>query len=69
MCTYHYHHIATTKSFADITSCKALPLSVALKPGKQLPIASPNLSGIASCKSVPGMTNATMTFKYEIEAK
>ena len=49
-------------------SCKALPQSVALKPGEQLLISSPNLSGIAYRATAPGMTNATMTFKYEVEA-
>jgi len=48
-------------------SCKALPQSVALKPGEQLLISSPNLSGIAYRATAPGMTNATMTFKYEVE--
>jgi hypothetical protein len=49
-------------------SCKALPRSVALKPGEQLLISSPNLSGIAYRATAPGMTNATMTFKYGVEA-
>lgn len=49
-------------------SCKALPRSVALKPGEQLPISSPNLSGIAYRATASGMTNATMTFKYGVEA-
>jgi hypothetical protein len=48
-------------------SCKALPQSIALKPGEQLLISSPNLSGIAYRATGPGMTNATMTFKYGVE--
>ncbi|HET7146893.1 MAG TPA: hypothetical protein VFI73_00180 [Candidatus Nitrosopolaris sp.] len=49
-------------------SCKAPPHSVALKPGEQALISSPNLSGIAYRATSPGMTNATMTFKYGVEA-
>jgi hypothetical protein len=53
---------------AAAASCRALPQSVALKPGEQLLISSPNLSGIAYRATAPGMTNATMTFKYGVEA-
>jgi hypothetical protein len=35
-----------------------------LKPGGQSPILTPNLSGITYRATAPGMTNATMTFKY-----
>ena len=44
------------------TSCKAQ--QVTLKPGEQSPLLSPNLSGITYKATAPGMTNATMTFKY-----
>jgi hypothetical protein len=44
------------------TSCKTQ--QVTLKPGEQSPILSPNLSGITYRATAPGMTNATMTFKY-----
>lgn len=43
-------------------SCKAQ--QVTLKPGGQSHILSPNLSGIIYRATAPGMTNATMTFKY-----
>ena len=38
---------------------------VLLKPGEQSSIISPNLSGIAYRATAPGMTNATIIFKYE----
>jgi hypothetical protein len=47
---------------ATTASCKAQ--LVTLKPGEQSPILSPNLSGITYRATAPGMTNATMTFKY-----
>jgi hypothetical protein len=47
---------------ATTASCKAQ--QVTLKPGGQSPILSPNLSGIIYRATAPGMTNATMTFKY-----
>jgi hypothetical protein len=43
-------------------SCKAQ--QVTLKPGEQSPILSPNLSGITYRATAPGMTNATISFKY-----
>jgi hypothetical protein len=46
-------------------ACKAQ--QVTLKPGGQSPILSPNLSGITYRAIAPGMTNATMTFKYGFE--
>lgn len=49
-------------------SCKAAPQSITLKPGEQSPVLSPNLSGIAYRATAPGMTNATITFKYGVEA-
>jgi hypothetical protein len=47
---------------ATTASCKAQ--QVTLKPGEQSHILSPNLSGITYRATSPGMTNATMTFKY-----
>jgi hypothetical protein len=47
---------------ATTASCKAQ--QVTLKPGGQSRILSPNLSGIIYRATAPGMTNATMTFKY-----
>jgi len=44
------------------TTCKAQ--QVTLRPGQQSPILSPNLSGIIYRATAPGMTNATITFKY-----
>jgi hypothetical protein len=43
-------------------SCKAQ--QVTLKPGEQSHILSPNISGITYRTTAPGMTNATMTFKF-----
>jgi hypothetical protein len=51
-----------TEPQATTASCKAQ--QVTLKPGRQSPILSPNLSGIIYRATAPGMTNATMTFKY-----
>ncbi len=42
--------------------CK--PQLVTLMPGQQSPILSPNLSGTTYKASAPGVTNATLTFKY-----
>jgi hypothetical protein len=47
---------------ATTASCKAQ--QVTLKPGEQSPVLSPNLSGLIYRSTAPGMTNATMTFKY-----
>ncbi len=51
-----------TEPQATTASCKAQ--QVTLKPGGQSPILSPNLSGLIYRATAPGMTNATMTFKY-----
>jgi len=51
-----------TEPTATTASCKAQ--QVTLKPGGQSHILSPNLSGIIYRATAPGMTNATMTFKY-----
>jgi hypothetical protein len=53
---------AMTEPQASTASCKAQ--QVTLKPGGQSHILSPNLSGITYRATAPGMTNATMTFKY-----
>jgi len=47
---------------ATTASCKAQ--QVTLKPGEQSHILSPNLSGIIYRATAPGMTNATISFKY-----
>jgi len=52
----------TTEPQASTASCKAQ--QVTLKPGGQSHILSANLSGIIYRATAPGMTNATMTFKY-----
>jgi hypothetical protein len=44
-------------------SCNAQ--QVTLKPGGQSPILSPNLSGLTYQASSPGMTNASVIFKYQ----
>ena len=45
-------------------SCTALTPEVTLKPGGQSHILSPNLSGVIYRATAPGMTNATISFKY-----
>jgi hypothetical protein len=52
-----------TEAQTSTASCKAQ--QVTLKPGGQSHILSPNLSGIIYRATAPGMSNATMTFKYE----
>jgi hypothetical protein len=51
-----------TEPQATTASCKAQ--QVTLTPGGQSHIPSPNLSGIIYRATAPGITNATMTFKY-----
>jgi hypothetical protein len=51
-----------TEPKATTASCKTQ--QVTLKPGEQSPILTPNLSGITYRATAPGMTNATMSFKY-----
>ena len=51
-----------TEPRATTASCNAQ--QVTLKPGGQSHILSPNLSGIIYRTTAPGMTSATMTFKY-----
>ena len=51
-----------TEPQTTTASCKTQ--QVTLKPGGQSPILSPNLSGIIFRATAPGITNATMTFKY-----
>jgi hypothetical protein len=54
-----------TETKAAATTCK--PQQVTLKPGHQSGIQSPNLSRMAYKATAPGMTNATMIFKYGVE--
>jgi hypothetical protein len=61
--TFNRNVMTGTKAAA--TSCK--PQQVTLKPGDQSRIQSPNLSSIAYKATAPGMTNATMIFKYAVE--
>jgi uncharacterized membrane protein YeiB len=51
-----------TEPKATTASCKAQ--QVTLKPGEQSPISSPNLSGMTYRATAPGITNASMIFKY-----
>lgn len=51
-----------TEPKATTASCKAQ--QVTLKPGEQSPISSPNLSAITYTATAPGITNASMIFKY-----
>jgi len=51
-----------TEPQATTASCKTQ--QVTLKPGAQSPISSPNLSGITYRATAPGITNASMIFKY-----
>jgi len=51
-----------TEPQATTASCKAQ--QVTLKPRGQSHIPSPNLSGLIYRATAPGMTNATVTFKY-----
>ena len=53
---------AMTEPQATTASCKAQ--QVTLKPGGQSHILSPNLSGVIYRATAPGMTNATISFKY-----
>jgi hypothetical protein len=51
-----------TEPKATTASCKTQ--QVTLKPGGHSAILSPNLSGIIYRATAPGMTNATLSFKY-----
>lgn len=53
---------AVTEPQATTAACKSQ--TVTLKPGGQSPILSPNLSGKIYRATAPGVTNATLTFKY-----
>jgi len=55
-------NVMTEPQATTTASCKAQ--QVTLKPGEQSPILSPNLSGITYRATAPGMTNATISFKY-----
>jgi hypothetical protein len=47
------------------TTCK--PQQVSLKPGEKSGVQSPNLYGMNYKATAPGITNATMIFKYGVE--
>jgi len=64
--TFNRNAMIESQASAAATPCKAQ--QVTLKPGEQSPVLSPNLSGIAYRATASGMTNATMTFKYGVEA-
>ena len=51
-----------TEPQSNTAPCKIQ--TVTLKPGQQSPILSPNLSGKIYRATAPGITNATLTFKY-----
>src|SRR5262249_2885061 len=51
-----------------IALCSTPQAQVTLKPGGHSAILSPNLPGIVYKATVPGMTNATISFDYEVEA-
>lgn len=53
------------ESRSAATSCKAQLAT--LKPGERSQIIQPNLSGLIYRATAPGMTNATMIFKYAVE--
>jgi len=55
-------NVITVPQTTTTASCKAQ--QVTLKPGEQSHILSPNLSGIIYRATAPGMTNATISFKY-----
>jgi hypothetical protein len=57
-----YNNNVITEPQVAAGPCK--PQMVTLKPGQQSPILSPNLSGTTFKASAPGVTNATLTFKY-----
>ncbi len=51
-----------------MASCTTPHLVVALRPGEQSVLLYPHLSGIVYRAMAPGMTNATITFSYGIQA-
>jgi hypothetical protein len=53
------------ESQSAAASCKAQQAT--LKPGERSQIINPNLSGITYRATAPGMTNATIIFKYAVE--
>jgi len=55
-------NVMTEHQTTATASCKAQ--QVTLKTGQQSFILSPNLSGISYRATAPGITNATLTFKY-----
>jgi hypothetical protein len=61
--TFDKNVIPASQSVAA-ASCKALRAT--LKPGERSQIISPNLSGITYRATAPGVTNATIIFKYAV---
>lgn len=58
-------NVVTEPKAVAAAPCK--PQQITLKPGEQSGIQIPNLSGMAYRATAPGMTNATMTFKYGVQ--
>jgi hypothetical protein len=58
-------NVITEPQAAVAAPCK--PQQVTLQHGEQSGILSPNLSGMAYRATAPGITNATMIFKYGVE--
>ncbi len=58
-------NVVTELKAETAASCKSQ--QVPLMPGEQSGIQAPNTSGMAYKATNPGMTNATMTFKYGVE--
>lgn len=62
--TFDKNVVPTSQSVAS-ASCKALQAT--LKPGERTQIISPNLSGMTYRATAPGMTNASIIFKFAVE--
>jgi hypothetical protein len=58
-------NVVTEPKAVAASPCKSQ--QVTIKPGQQSDIQFPNLSGMAYKATAPGMTNATMIFKYGVE--
>jgi hypothetical protein len=63
--TFNRNAMIESQASAAATPCKAQ--QVTLKPGEHSQIKSPNLSSIIYAAAAPGITNATMIFKYGVE--
>jgi hypothetical protein len=62
--TFDKNVVPASQSVAA-ASCKALKAT--LKPGERSPIMSPIISGMTYRATAPGMTNASIIFKYAVE--